>query len=1161
MIWNALLDRDYRGTRFLVLTWWLCWTPVVSLAAADLSIPEVLASPGARSETAQELQGRLPSSATPLPQLPERLAKQVAQDEARLDRMLTQAEPMEVASAQGVIQTAEAVLHIRAQHQGEQWWETIDARQRLMDLRKIMTFTPSQLAEHAQWLELIEQVPMRTQEGNYAEALALAAKMLDIGYRIWGKAHRNFAGTLTNLAILYEAQRAYTEAEPLLQRALAITEQALGRTHPETASSLTNLGLLYGRQGAYTQAEPLLKRALAIREEVFGRTHSETAASLVNLGAVYNDQGAYSQARPLFERELAIREQALGRTHPETASSLTNLGLLYGRQGAYTQAEPLLKRVLAITEQASGPTHPETASSLTNLAGLYVWQGAYTQAEPLLKRALAIREEVFGRTHPETAASLVNLGAVYNDQGAYTQAEPLLTRALAITEQAFGPTHPLTAAILNNLAVVYDAQGAYTQAEPLLTRVLAIREQVLGLTHPDTAQVLGTLGLFRTRAQPDAQAAEWLYRFAQRRWMHLTENFPTLTTRQQQQHFTKHELDDGGYLWHLLTKVPNVDRAIVYQVTLWNKQLLVEATRQESSAVQQVWAKAPAQWQALLRERKSLRRTYASRALHELQNTRTLTQEEARPSFSSTRDFAIHIEDLEQRLRRDYPPYAQAAALQNIMVSQVQQLLQPQQALLEYVLFHPYDESTKHLAKTFHYGVFIVRSSTTPVVAIDLGDAASIYAAIREFHKEIYRAQVYAKTKMTRSQGQARRDEAMLTQASSTLRRLVWQPLEQSLTNVTRVYVAPVGHLSLIPFEALAQQTKHRTWQYLVEERELVYLNTGRDLARLALTAVENPSSTVSARTAVLIGNPKFNARPKEVARVVAGLPTTSPLRATANTVGAGGTLGTTTNQDGLGIPRNWLQYRELDTLLTHAKQQLHGAGWTVTTWRDQQAVEAAVLQLKAPRILQFATHGYLLERENTEETESGETPLLRSMLLLAGVNHTTSDQTVFYPVGKDLLTEAEAEQRQLSPEVRQQTRIDIGDGMLTAYEVTGMDLQGTELVNLTACKTGLGTVTPESVAGLRQAFFFAGARALTTSLWEVPVSEATQQMKDFYARWLGGTEGKSGMTRYAAFRQTQLTALAQARKTYGAGHPFFWAGFIYLGDPGDLPRIALQAN
>ena len=42
--------------------------------------------------------------------------------------------------------------------------------------------------------------------------------------------------------------------------------------------------------------------------------------------------------------------------------------------------------------------------------------------------------------------------------------------------------------------------------------------------------------------------------------------------------------------------------------------------------------------------------------------------------------------------------------------------------------------------------------------------------------------------------------------------------------------------------------------------------------------------------------------------------------------------------------------------------------------------------------------------------------------------------------------------------------------------------------MNLTALETGVGSVTPEGVVGLRGGFLLAGARAVTMSLWEVAV-------------------------------------------------------------------------
>jgi CHAT domain-containing protein len=81
-------------------------------------------------------------------------------------------------------------------------------------------------------------------------------------------------------------------------------------------------------------------------------------------------------------------------------------------------------------------------------------------------------------------------------------------------------------------------------------------------------------------------------------------------------------------------------------------------------------------------------------------------------------------------------------------------------------------------------------------------------------------------------------------------------------------------------------------------------------------------------------------------------------------------------------------------------------------------------------------------------------------------------------------------------------------------------------------------------------------------SLWEVPATETTQQITDFYNRWLGrSTEAREtpSPVRYRAFRAAQLAALAHARETYGTTHPFYWAGVVYVGDPGDLPRATIK--
>ena len=123
----------------------------------------------------------------------------------------------------------------------------------------------------------------------------------------------------TDVALVYRKFRTdYGDAEPLHKRALAIREKALGRDHPDVATTLSDLAVLYQAQGRYANAEPIYKRSLAISEKALGRDHPSVATTLHNLAAVYRAQGRYADAEPLYRRALTIVEKVLG---PETIRS------------------------------------------------------------------------------------------------------------------------------------------------------------------------------------------------------------------------------------------------------------------------------------------------------------------------------------------------------------------------------------------------------------------------------------------------------------------------------------------------------------------------------------------------------------------------------------------------------------------------------------------------------------------------------------------------------------------------------------------------------------------------------------------------------------------------------------------------------------------------
>jgi CHAT domain-containing protein len=137
--------------------------------------------------------------------------------------------------------------------------------------------------------------------------------------------------------------------------------------------------------------------------------------------------------------------------------------------------------------------------------------------------------------------------------------------------------------------------------------------------------------------------------------------------------------------------------------------------------------------------------------------------------------------------------------------------------------------------------------------------------------------------------------------------------------------------------------------------------------------------------------------------------------------------------------------------------------------------------------------------------------PLLRSGLILAGAGHAISGG------GTDISSN--------------------DNGVLTAYEAMNLNLEGTNLVVLSACETGLGDVkSGEGVYGLQRAFLVAGADAMIMSLWKVDDAATQQLMTSFYTNWL-----KLG-NKQKAFKQAQLQLMTKYKD------PYYWGAFVMMG-------------
>ena len=102
------------------------------------------------------------------------------------------------------------------------------------------------------------------------------------------------------------------------------------------------------------------------------------------------------------------------------------------------------------------------------------------------------------------------------------------------------------------------------------------------------------------------------------------------------------------------------------------------------------------------------------------------------------------------------------------------------------------------------------------------------------------------------------------------------------------------------------------------------------------------------------------------------------------------------------------------------------------------------------------------------------------------------------------------------------------------------------DLVVLSACETAQGELQRgEGIISLARAFAYAGAKSIVTTLWVVDDAASKDLMKEFYLQLRKGKAKKN--TKDAALQAAKLKLVDG--KDAVRKHPFFWAGFIAVGD------------
>ena len=342
--------------------------------------------------------------------------------------------------------------------------------------------------------------------------------------------------------------------------------------------------------------------------------------------------------------------------------------------------------------------------------------------------------------------------------------------------------------------------------------------------------------------------------------------------------------------------------------------------------------------------------------------------------------------------------------------------------------------------------------------------------------------------------------EALYSEDAVGLYRRLWKPLEGVLKGCKRVYLSPCGYLSNIAFHAI----KTPDGKALIDHYDLFQLTSTAELVK------ETKQSSGQQPNAAIYGGIFYDQ--KQAAKVAAAVANGNETQVSDNEkrsldseLARDENRGTKTEA-----------FRYLPGTMQEANdvsEILNNAGVKVIKGLEATEANFNAMDGKSPNVIHLATHGFFVKdvvnnnfvkRFNDAMYDS----MLRSGLALANANNSWNTK----------LTDDEAQ-----------------DGILTARDISKLDLSNTDIMVVSACETALGTYSQEGVYGIQRGIKQAGVKSMIASLWKVNDASTAYLMSLFYSKWNSGTSKHEAM----------LQAIKQTREKYPS--PYNWAPFVML--------------
>ena len=943
-----------------------------------------------------------------------------------------------------------------------------------------------------------------TNKGMYTQAEPLFIKVSTIRKSVYGENHLSYATSLNNLAFLYQKQGRYIEAEPVLLKSLQIEKSILGSDNSDYLDSYEMLGFLYENLNKYDYALKVFNEVLQTRKNNKNKSYIVTFSNIIRVKCSIDDDIDYDYLENLCKKYLSETENILGKKDPFYLIGLFYLASFYEHNNVLYLAEKKYEEIIDIKKNILKEDINSIYPTYESLANIYNEEGNYQLAERIHQFVLDKKVEN-NLSKYEIARSYNNLATVYMNQFKYNLALSNYLLAIELIEKENSLERQDYATYLNNIGLLYIKLEKYEVAENYLFKALEIHEKISGQFSNGYLMVCSNLGALYEKLDRCKDAESYYLISINNSQNKNSANFKDRFLNLSKVYQCLNDIDnEKKYLIKSSEFFINNLSSIIYNYSNYQTELILNDIINSKNfplsflnrnTKDKEIARVALNEELILKNlsvknqnriknyiKKSNNDTLKMTYIEYIQNKKILLKLNELDKLNRPKEYdelVLKTEELEKYLVQNSKVFSHNKILTPITFNQIYNQFKNDEIFINIVSYNYYD---KGITDSILYSAFILKKDSKFPQFIPLFEEKQLNT-ILEQNKNL-----------------SDRSKIDINYQEKALSNLLLKPLENELKGISTIYLSLSGLTHQINVAALPVNEN----QTFGQKYKIHILNSPSELIDYTATSFDKKEKLDFILYGGIDYDKKINISPTD--RNLAHFDEEIKALQTRSGISSFGYLSATKN--------------EIENISTLANK----SNLKAIIFEDRNATEESIKQLDGrtiPFVLHLATHGFffpdpVIESSNdklfiegkSKIFKSSDDPMMRSGLVFSGANKSW---------GKSNENQSE------------------DDGILTANEISNLDLSACQLVVLSACETGLGEVKgSEGVFGLQRAFKMAGVKNIIMSLWKVPDVQTAELFNIFYS------ECFAGKTIHEAFKIAQ----SKMKEKYS---PYYWAGFVLL--------------